>query len=188
MMQTKRHSLIESCSNTAIGYVVAILSQLAIFPMFGIHLPLHDNLMIGAWFTGISVVRGYVLRRWFTRRTESSSASVQQGKDVGRNALSGYGCLDFCETHGRDEIALDNDGAEFCNECAADGWNGELCSPAPDSCSLSDPQSNERERQFMCPIHAAEHVAFCAESFPPNASFSRSDSESAASDSCTGGQ
>ncbi len=70
-MQTRKHSLIESCANTAIGYTVAVLSQLAIFPMFDIHVPLHDNLLIGAWFTAISLVRGYVLRRWFTRRTES---------------------------------------------------------------------------------------------------------------------
>lgn len=72
IMQTKRNSLIESVSNTVIGYLVALASQIAIFPLFEIHVPFHDNLMIGAWFTAISVVRGYVLRRWFTRRTESA--------------------------------------------------------------------------------------------------------------------
>lgn len=73
------------------------------------------------------------------------------------------GCVEFCETHGRDEIETDDDGSEFCNECAADGWTGELCSPTPHSCSLSHPKSNEWVRQFMCPAHAAEHVEFCAE-------------------------
>lgn len=70
-MQSKYHSLIETCTNTAIGYVVAILSQLAIFPMFDIEVSFNDNLLIGAWFTAVSLVRGYVLRRWFTRKTES---------------------------------------------------------------------------------------------------------------------
>lgn len=71
-MQTRAHSAVESVSNVAIGYGVAIASQLAVFPMFGIHIPLSDNLAIGAWFTAISLIRSYVIRRWFTRRTEAS--------------------------------------------------------------------------------------------------------------------
>lgn len=58
-------SAIESLANVAVGYGVALLSQLALFPMFGIHIPLSSNLEIGAWFTAISLVRSYVLRRWF---------------------------------------------------------------------------------------------------------------------------
>jgi len=33
--------------------------------MFGVHLPLADNLAIGAWFTAISLVRSYAVRRLF---------------------------------------------------------------------------------------------------------------------------
>lgn len=69
MTQTRRHSAIESVANVAIGYGVAIGSQLAIFPMFGIHIPLADNLLIGLWFTAISIVRSYALRRLFNRLT-----------------------------------------------------------------------------------------------------------------------
>ena len=65
MNQSRFMSLVESCANIAVGYVVALLSQLAIFPMFGIHVTLADNLAIGAWFTVISLVRSYILRRWF---------------------------------------------------------------------------------------------------------------------------
>ena len=67
-MQTKLHSVLESITNTVIGYVVAVASQLVIFPMFDIHIPLHDNLLIGVWFTAISLARGYLVRRWFVRR------------------------------------------------------------------------------------------------------------------------
>lgn len=70
-MQTRKHSLIESITNVAIGYAVALASQLAIFPVFGIHITITDNLLIGAWFTAISIARSYVVRRWFTRRTEA---------------------------------------------------------------------------------------------------------------------
>jgi hypothetical protein len=70
-------------------------------------------------------------------------------------------CKPFCESHGRDEIAAGRDG-EFCNECAADGFGGELCHPSSSQCDMTNPKSNEWERSFMCAKHAAEHVIFCA--------------------------
>lgn len=72
-MQSRRASMIEAVANVAIGYVVAILSQLAVFPLFGIHIPLSANLWIGAWFTVISLVRSYALRRWFNARLRAAS-------------------------------------------------------------------------------------------------------------------
>ena len=63
--QSKKHSLLESIVNVAIGYGIAILSQIAIFPLFGIHIPLRDNLLIGVIFTIVSIVRSYALRRAF---------------------------------------------------------------------------------------------------------------------------
>jgi len=67
MSQSKKHSMIESLSNVAIGYSVALASQLAVFPMFDIHIPLSDNIAIGAWFTVISIARSYIIRRFFNR-------------------------------------------------------------------------------------------------------------------------
>jgi len=69
-MQSKKHSLIESITNTAIGYIVAILSQMIIFPIFGIHVDTSTHLLIGLWFTVVSIVRSYALRRIFTKKTE----------------------------------------------------------------------------------------------------------------------
>ena len=67
MSQSKSMSMVETCANVAIGYGVALASQLVIFPMFDIHISLADNLAIGAWFTVISIVRGYAVRRFFNR-------------------------------------------------------------------------------------------------------------------------
>lgn len=67
-MQTKRSSFLESCVNVLIGYIVAIASQLMIFPWFGINIPFHDNLLIGVYFTIISLIRSYVIRRWFNKK------------------------------------------------------------------------------------------------------------------------
>ena len=67
-MQTRTHSLIESLTNVMIGYLVAVASQLIVFPWFDIFIPLADNLIIGCWFTLISLARSYAVRRWFNRR------------------------------------------------------------------------------------------------------------------------
>jgi len=68
-MQLKRHSLLESIINVLVGYGVALASQLAIFPIFGIRVSLQDNIVIGLFFTVISIIRSYVLRRIFNRVT-----------------------------------------------------------------------------------------------------------------------
>ena len=67
-MQTKLQSLHESFTNIAIGYVTAILSQLLIFPLFAIHITLSDNLLIGIYFTIISLLRSYIVRRYFNHK------------------------------------------------------------------------------------------------------------------------
>lgn len=69
MRQTKKHSLSESIINVIIGYGVAVCSQIIIFPYFGVHIKIADNFIIGFWFTLISIIRSYCLRRWFTSRS-----------------------------------------------------------------------------------------------------------------------
>jgi len=65
MSQSRRMSMIEAVANVAIGYGVAVLAQLAVFPLFGIAVSLGDNLAIGAAFTVISLARSYAVRRLF---------------------------------------------------------------------------------------------------------------------------
>ena len=67
-MQTKLQSFIESTVNILIGYLTAICSQLAIFPLFNIDIPIQDNLLIGLYFTLISLVRSYLIRRYFNNK------------------------------------------------------------------------------------------------------------------------
>lgn len=67
MAQSRIGSLAESVVNVLVGYGVAVGAQIAIFPLFGIHLPVSDNLLIGVLFTVVSLVRSYLLRRLFNR-------------------------------------------------------------------------------------------------------------------------
>lgn len=64
-MQSKRGSMIETCTGTAIGYSVAVLTQLIVLPMFDLHVTFGENLVIAAVFTIISLIRGYWVRRLF---------------------------------------------------------------------------------------------------------------------------
>lgn len=66
-MQTKKMSLIETTVSVAIGYIVALLSQIIIFPLFNINVTIGQNLLIGLFFTFTSIVRGYFVRRLFNR-------------------------------------------------------------------------------------------------------------------------
>ena len=67
MTQSRRMSLIEAITNVALGYALALVTQMLVFPWFGLHASLGDNLALGLIFTAVSLMRGYALRRLFTR-------------------------------------------------------------------------------------------------------------------------
>jgi uncharacterized protein (DUF2062 family) len=67
MKQSRWMSLIEASTNVAIGYGIAVVTQVLIFPLFGLHTTLAVNLQMGAVFTGVSLLRSYVLRRLFEK-------------------------------------------------------------------------------------------------------------------------
>ena len=75
-MQSRLSSFVESIANILIGYGVALLSQILIFPLFDIHISLSANLGIGAWFTVISLVRSYIIRRWFNARIHAAALKL----------------------------------------------------------------------------------------------------------------
>jgi hypothetical protein len=64
--QSRRMSLVESVANVIAGYGLAVGAQLVIFPWFGLPARLNDALAMGAMFTGISILRSYLVRRAFT--------------------------------------------------------------------------------------------------------------------------
>lgn len=67
MRQSRRMSIIEAITNVAVGYALAVVTQILMFPWFGLHASFGDSLALGLVFTGISLIRGYALRRLFTR-------------------------------------------------------------------------------------------------------------------------
>jgi hypothetical protein len=65
MKQSRVMSLVESVANVIVGYGVAVVTQMLIFPVFGLHTTLAQNLKMGAVFTLVSLARSFALRRLF---------------------------------------------------------------------------------------------------------------------------
>jgi len=65
MKQSRIMSLIEAVANVVVGYGVAVIAQILVFPVFGLQTTLIQNLKIGLIFTGISLIRSFALRRLF---------------------------------------------------------------------------------------------------------------------------
>ena len=52
MAQSRQMSLVESVTNVSVGFVLAVLTQLAALPWFGVHLSVAGNFMLGG-FTAV---------------------------------------------------------------------------------------------------------------------------------------
>ena len=82
MKQSRLMSLAESLANVLVGYGVAVLTQLVVFPLFGLVVTVTENLLIGLIFTAVSIVRSYALRRGFealrVRQSARASSTISQ--------------------------------------------------------------------------------------------------------------
>ena len=65
--QSRLHSFIEAVANVVLGFGIAILTQMAVFPLVGLRVPMDRQLLIGLAFTLVSLARSYLLRRLFVR-------------------------------------------------------------------------------------------------------------------------
>lgn len=86
MKQSRLMSLVEATANVAVGYGVAVITQILIFPIFGLHTTLAQNLQMGAIFTVVSIARSFGLRRLFEaiRMRVSKSEIVLRGPEPSR--------------------------------------------------------------------------------------------------------
>ena len=82
MKQSRLMSLVESLANVLVGYVVAVATQMLVFPLFGLAVTVTENLLIGLIFTAVSIVRSYALRRGFealrVRQSAWASSTISQ--------------------------------------------------------------------------------------------------------------
>lgn len=106
-MQTKKQSLTEAITNTAVGFGISYVSTFLIFPVLGIVTSPGTNLIIVIYFTIISILRGYVLRRVFNKKLKTQNVRYPNGK------LFYIHCFD-CEI---DTPVLEDNETIYCSNC-----------------------------------------------------------------------
>ncbi|MDA9989581.1 hypothetical protein N9E48_02060 [Paracoccaceae bacterium] len=66
-MQSKQRSALEAVTNVVVGFLVAVGAKFIVLPAFGYNVTVYDSFAIGWFFTLISMIRSYALRRVFNR-------------------------------------------------------------------------------------------------------------------------
>lgn len=67
-MQSKLDSFMEALTNILIGGTISFISGLIIYHALGIKVSLMQNVWITVYFTGVSLARSYLIRRWFNAK------------------------------------------------------------------------------------------------------------------------
>mgnify|MGYP003679782670 FL=1 len=65
MKQSKLDSALESITNVCVGFTINFTANMLIFPIFGWSISIEQNILLGALYTAISLVRAYAIRRAF---------------------------------------------------------------------------------------------------------------------------
>ena len=65
MSQSRRMSFIESCANTAVGFLISVAASFVIFPLLGMQSTAAQNVGAVVLFTFVSIARNYIVRRLF---------------------------------------------------------------------------------------------------------------------------
>ena len=67
-MQSKKQSLIETLTSVFVGWLIGVILNLTVLPLFDYDITVVDSLLVSLIFTVISVVRGYLIRRFFNSK------------------------------------------------------------------------------------------------------------------------
>lgn len=77
-MQSKKLSVIESVVNTTSSFIVGILTQIVIFPFYGLKVSIAANISMTLIFSLTSLIRSYIVRRIFNRLTEKEERKAAE--------------------------------------------------------------------------------------------------------------
>ena len=67
-MQTKRQSLVETLTSVFVGWLIGVILNLTVLPLFDYNITVVDSLWVSLIFTTVSVIRSYVIRRFFNSK------------------------------------------------------------------------------------------------------------------------
>ncbi len=67
MKQSKFQSFIEAMYNTFVGFMISFIVGMIVYPLYGMTVTTSQNAQIVAIFTITSLLRNYIVRRWFNK-------------------------------------------------------------------------------------------------------------------------
>lgn len=71
--QTRRESFVEALVGTAIGFCVAFAGNAWIHYYYNMEMSTSQNVGITLFFTGVSIIRSYLVRRFFEGRRNANT-------------------------------------------------------------------------------------------------------------------
>ena len=67
-MQSKKDSFIETLTSVFVGWIIGVILNILVLPLFDYNITVIDSLWVSLIFTVVSVIRGYVTRRFFNSK------------------------------------------------------------------------------------------------------------------------
>jgi hypothetical protein len=71
--QSRLGSLYEVLINVVIGFSINYVANFLIMPLYDFHITAGQSFTMGLLYTGISIARSYVIRRWFNARLHAAA-------------------------------------------------------------------------------------------------------------------
>lgn len=68
LMQSKKESFIETLTSVFVGWLIGVILNMLVLPLFNYNITVIDSLWVSLIFTVVSVIRGYVIRRFFNSK------------------------------------------------------------------------------------------------------------------------
>ena len=75
-MQTKLESFFEANTSTIIGFIVSYILSYTVLPLYGVEQSHSVSLQITMIYTVASIIRGYMVRRYFNKRKKNGNVKL----------------------------------------------------------------------------------------------------------------
>jgi hypothetical protein len=76
-MQSKKRSFKEALTNVLIGFIISLAAGFFIFSLCGVSMKPIQNINTTIGFTLVSILRQYIIRRWFNKGDHHHGVSTK---------------------------------------------------------------------------------------------------------------
>ena len=103
-MQSKRESMIETLTSVFVGWLIGVILNLTILPLFDYNITVVDSLWVSLIFTVISVVRGYFIRRFFNSKERKYDRCTKLSMDYEADVIQS--CINIVRQYNTERLDI----------------------------------------------------------------------------------